>query len=270
MPAPENPPQPQVSRAEGVKKLGNIVPAPTDARPKTPPPAPGVFTMTQFLQEGVTPLFNAIEIATIPPRPKDAAPGIVEDTDPDGHTEFISHIKTPIPKHLTKPNVQLAPVPKTPQKNYVIKNTANMGKGIFAARDIKAYHLVFAERPILITHNGMCPPIYVGGNKGVAGPMSEENSRKMDIYGHIFLAAYEAQLQGALDRIKKEDKKMFMDLTHVPTFGEPWGPLARRIQTNPFGIMGLDTTNDKAKHYSGIGRVGSFMNHRFASSLWPC
>jgi hypothetical protein len=27
----------------------------------------------------------------------------------------------------------------------------------------------------------------------------------------------------------KEDKQMFMDLTHVP-----WSPLARRIQTNSF------------------------------------
>lgn len=112
--APENAPQPQINRAEIVKTSGNIVPAPTpatDARPKTPPPPPGAFTMTQFLQEGITPLFNTIEIATIPPRPKDAAHGLVEDTDPDGHTEFMSHIKRPIPEYLTKPNAQLAPVP---------------------------------------------------------------------------------------------------------------------------------------------------------------
>jgi hypothetical protein len=267
VPAPENAPQSQVNRAEIVKKSENIVPTPTDLRPKTPPPRPGTFTMTQFFQEGITPLFNTIEIATIPPRAKDAVPGLIEDTDPDGHIEFISHIKTPIPKYLTKPNVQLAPVPKTPQRNYIIKNTPNMGNGIFATREIKAYELVFAERPILITQNGMVPPIYVGGNKGIAGPnTSVENERKMEIYAKSFLAAYEAQLQGALDRMKKEDKQAFMDLTHVPTFGKSWGPLAQRIQTNAFGIMKLlDTTNDKPKHYSGIGKIGSFMNHRFVS-----
>ena len=267
MPAPENLPLTQVNRADIVKKSGNhTVPTPTDSRSKTPPPSPGVFTMTQFQQEGITPLFNAMEIATIPPRSKDAAPGLVVDTDPDGHTEFISHIKMPIPKHLTSPGVQLAPVPKTSQKNYIIKNTPNMGKGIFATREIKAYDLVFAERPILITHSGMVPPIYIGGNKGIAGPMSGENARKMGIYSNSFLVAFEAQLQGALDRMKKEDKQMFIDLTHVPTFGKLWGPLARRIQTNSFGIMNLDTTNGKPKPYSGIGKDASFMNHRFDSS----
>jgi len=222
--------------------------------------------MTQFLQEGINPLFDTIEIATIPPRPKNIASDLVDDTDPDGHIEFISHIKTPIPKHLTQPNAQLMPVPKTPQKNYMIKTTPDMGKGIFATRDIKAYDLVFAERPILITHNGVPPRIYVGGNKGIAGPMSLENSRKMDKYGHAFLAAYEAQLQGAIDKMKEEDKKAFMGLFHVSTFGQSWGPLAQRIQTNSFGIMGLDTMGDKAKHYSGIGKVASFMNHRFVSA----
>ena len=266
MPAQENASQPQVSRADIVKRAGKIDPAPTDARPKTPPPRPGAFTITQFLQEGVIPLFNTTEIATIPPRAKDAAPGLVEDTDPDGHTEFISHIKTPIPKHLTKPGVQLAPVPKTSQKNYTIKNTPNMGRGIFATREIKAYDLVFAERPILITHNGMVHPIYLGGNKGIAGPMSRENARKMEIYGKSFLAAYEAQLRGALDRMKEEDKQMFINLTHVPTFGELWGPLARRIQANSFGILNLDMTNDIPKPYSGIGKDASYMNHRFVFS----
>ena len=99
--------------------------------------------------------------------------------------------------------------------------------------------------------------------------MSAENARKMDIYGHAFLVAYEAQLQAVLDRMNEEDKQVFMDLTHVPTFGEKWGPLARRIQTNSFGIMGLDTTNDKPKYYSGIGKIASCMNHRFIPlHLW--
>ena len=90
--------------------------------------------------------------------------------------------------------------------------------------------------------------------------MSGENARKMGIYSNSFLVAYEAQLQGALDRMK-EDKQMFIDLTHVPTFGKLWGPLAQRIQTNSFGIMNLDTTNGKPKPYSGIGKDASFMNH---------
>lgn len=270
VPVPEYAPQPQIkAKAEIEKKSGNIDVALTDARPKTPPPPPAEFTMKQFLQEGVSPLLKTIEIATIPPRPRpkdDVASGLIEETDPDGHTEFISHIKTPIPKHLSKPNVQLEPVPKTPKKNYIIRNTPNMGKGIFATREIKAYDLVFAERPILITHSGMVPPIYIGGNKGIAGPMSVENTRKMENYAVSFLVAYEAQLQGALDRMKKEDKQNFMDLTHVSTFGKKWGPLAQRIQTNAFGITGLDTTNDKPKHYSGIGKDASFMNHRFVFS----
>ena len=145
-----------------------------------------------------------------------------------------------------------------------------MGRGIFAKRQIKAYDLVFAERPILITHNGMVPPIYIGENKGIAGPLSAENTRKMENYAKYFRAAYEAQLQRGLDRMKKEDKQAFMDLTHVPTFGEHWGLLAWRIQTNAFGIMSLDKTNDKPKHYSGIGKVASFMNHRFFSSYISC
>ena len=140
-----------------------------------------------------------------------------------------------------------------------------MGKGVFATREIKAYDLVFAERPILITHNGLVPPIFFGGNKGIPGPMSVENARKMEMYAKSFLATYEAQLQGALDRMKKEDKQLFMDLTNMPTFGEHWGP--RRIQTNGFGIISLDTTNDEPKLYAGIGKVASFMNHRFVSSL---
>ena len=67
--------------------------------------------------------------------------------------------------------------------------------------------------------------------------------------------------------MKKEDKEVFMDLAHS---GERWGPLLQRIQTNAFGIVGLDTTNDAVgKPYSGIGKVASFMNHRFASSCGP-
>ncbi|KIM46892.1 hypothetical protein M413DRAFT_422389 [Hebeloma cylindrosporum] len=154
---------------------------------------------------------------------------------------------TAIPINLTKPGMQLAPVPKTAQKNYIIKNTADMGKGIFATRDIKAYELVFAERPILITHNGIPPPIYLGGNKGLQGLCRRRPRGRW-----TFLA----QLRGALDRMKEEDKQAFMDLAQVPSFGEHWGPLGRRIQTNSFGIMGLDP-----KIYSGIGKVASFMNH---------
>jgi hypothetical protein len=206
-----------------------------------------------------------MEIATIPPRPKGATSDLVVDTNPDGHIEFISHIRTPIPKHLTRPNARLAPVPKTPQKNYTIKTTPNtsMGKGMFATRDIRAYDLVFAERPILITHNGIQPEIYSLGNKDFA-----ENERRVEDYVRAFRVAYEAQLQGALDKMKKEDREVFMDLTHVPTSGEQWGPLVQRIQTNGFAIRGLDTMNGKL--YSAIGKITSFMNHRFASShMWP-
>ena len=41
--------------------------------------------------------------------------------------------------------------------------------------------------------------------------MSVENAKKMKNYAESLQVAYEGQLQGALDRMKKDDKQVFAD-----------------------------------------------------------
>ncbi|KAF8960309.1 hypothetical protein BDZ97DRAFT_1922222 [Flammula alnicola] len=219
------------------------------------PPLASKFSLAMFQQYGVEPLFNSMTIATIPPRMTVSGQcDSLEDTD--GHAEFISYANTPIPKRLAKAGYP-KPVPKTPHLNYVIQSTLNMGQGVFAARDIKAYELVFAERPILITHVGG-HPIYVGEK---SGPVPPETSVVLDKYMIAFRTEWEKQLEGALGRMKEEDRKAYLGLVSTV---RGFGPLGGRVQTNAFGVIIEEAKvadPSKAKRYSAIGKVSSRINH---------
>jgi len=162
--------------------------------------------------------------------------------DPDGHFEFISHADWPIPERFTKPGA-IRPVPKTSQRNYEIRKSST-GLGMFATRDIKAYALVFAERPILITHDNqqgfyIAPPPKAAEGKPV--PVSPKIQSIMTQHKMSSRIAWEKQLEGALGRMKPEDRKEFMDLTATFEPGQ-WGPLSTRIKSNCYGLMGFDDT----------------------------
>ena len=191
--------------------------------------------------------------------------------DPDGHFEFISHADWPIPERFAKPEA-IRPIPKTSQRNYEIKKSST-GLGVFATRDIKAYELVFAERPILITHDNqqrvyIAPPPKAAGGKPV--PVSPKIQGIMTQHEMSSRIAWEKQLEGALGRMKPEDRKAFMDFTATFEPGQ-WGPLSTRIKTNCYGLMGFDDTMSyemtpeqarKVKVHCAVGKISSRINNR--------
>ena len=71
--------------------------------------------------------------------------------DPDGHSEWIVYGPTKAKVFNTPGFPKPVPKPEGTLPAYIIKNTPDMGLGVFATRDIMMGELIFAERQLLVS-----------------------------------------------------------------------------------------------------------------------
>ena len=174
--------------------------------------------------------------------------------DPDGHSEWMV-------KEGTKDKVIHAPgypqpVAKTPQINYIIKPTPDMGMGMFATRDIDLGDIILSERPLLVVPEVLAAPGVV-----IDKSYTEQQVQK------IMLVQSEKLLEMAFNRMNDQDKKRYMGLMNNHK-EDGSGPLMGILRTNRYGLNnylvdGPNGANVTAMmRYSAVCDMGSRINHR--------
>ena len=197
---------------------------------------------------------DVLLLTSIPPKKISGPP------DPDGHSEWMVHGPTKA-KVINAPGYpQPVPKPKAScgiQPAYVIKQTPNMGLGVFATRDIEMGELIFAERPLLVSPRG---------NVAMrVDPKVQHYSLKTQMA--IAMMEWEKTLEAAVGRMEPEDKKAFMELANSHK-DDGSGPILGIIRTNGFMVGsnifdGPEMRADGNNAYSGVVKIGSRINHRY-------
>ena len=143
------------------------------------------------------------------------------------------------------------PIPSLdPTKVVFTKEIPDMGVGLFAKCAVKAQHVVFSERPLLIF-----PKILSCNRQGLS---DEEAIEKHQL-------TFEKQLEQVLHAMTKEDSDAYKSLSNcLPKCPRLYG-IAR---TNAFGT-GSDIEEDnfeegKVEH-AAVGRLASRINHSYVA-----
>lgn len=129
-----------------------------------------------------------------------------------------------------------------------------MGLGLFATRDIKMGELIFAERPLIIT------PCNIGLITLYLPNVESQHDAKTTLA--IVRFEWEKKLELALGKMTPDDQAAFTSLANCHK-EDGSGPLLGISRTNGFGID--DLFDGEPKHlfrYTGVGKLGSCINHR--------
>ncbi|KAF8870756.1 hypothetical protein CPB84DRAFT_829378 [Gymnopilus junonius] len=203
------------------------------------------------------PEFASLTFVTIPPR----RPGYPDD--PDGHTELIfPKAGGTLNKILVTPGHPM-PIPKSAQRNYVIKPIEGMGLGMFAERDIPKGEIIFAERPLLCMTLAIRNAVLDGPIISKVPPLEVQAT---------YMNLIETRMGHALSRMSDVDQEAFMKLADCHE-GEPnCGPLVGRLRTNVYASTNRiwddlriqkspGATSMEKYGYEIIGKNASRINH---------
>ncbi|KAF9532797.1 hypothetical protein CPB83DRAFT_846383 [Crepidotus variabilis] len=173
---------------------------------------------------------------------------VPQPADDDGTTEWL------IRGGRTKSNIfhtpgYPAPVPKARLPNMVIvKETAEMGMGLFATCDIKRGELVFAERPLLVS------PCFIP-EQDFPHLTDEADERERQ----LFRAEFESYLKLAFQGMSFEKQEAFMSLSNCKS-KDSFGPLLGIFSSNGYQID-LDDDSESLDKYGAIGELAARINH---------
>ena len=167
--------------------------------------------------------------------------------DPDGHCEWI--VNGPTKARVVLTPGYPAPVPKPAMRKMTIRQTPDMGVGLFATQDIKMDELIFGERPILAAR---------ATRRAVGGLNLKEASDQQSFNEEL--------LRDALGRMTSADRNTFLRLRNSHTT-DGSGALGEIVRTTSFGLDGLfdgpEEKNDGSNSYTGVLKIGSYINHRY-------
>ena len=192
---------------------------------------------------------DTVVVTTIP------LPSDDQDRDPDGHCQWV--VRGPTKAKVVLAPGYPAPVPKPAERKITVRQTVDMGVGLFATKDIEMGELIFGERPIL----AMCSAI------GRFDRPNFRQARDQKSSNALAMAEFEQLLQGVLERLNSADRKTFLRMknTHKK---DGSGPLLGIVRTNGFALEGLydgpEEKKDNSNLYSGVLKIGSYINHRCA------
>jgi hypothetical protein len=186
---------------------------------------------------------DMIVFTTIPAR------YIGKPDDPDGHSEWMVRAPTKR-KVLTAPGYP-KPTPKPRMNLCIVKETPNMGLGLFATADISPDELVVSERPLFVYPKGLA-----------LSDKWDQNKYSQNDLMKIAMHEQERKLEYAVSRMNDDDQKAFKSLVNNHT-EDGSGPLLGICRTNGYGINlhdGLVKSNTNS--YGAFGKLGSRINHR--------
>ncbi|KAF8815516.1 SET domain-containing protein, partial [Phlegmacium glaucopus] len=155
--------------------------------------------------------------------------------DPDGHSEWM--VRAPTKRKPRMPNF------------CTVKETPNMGLGLFATADIGPDELLFSERPLIVYPMAM------------PSTLSESNQYLQLDFMKISLHEQEQNLECAVSRMSDDDQKAYRNLWNNHT-EDGSGPLLGIARTNGYVIDlhdGLVETTTNS--YCAVGKLASRINH---------
>lgn len=175
------------------------------------------------------------------------------DSDSSGVTEWLGFTYT------QKRIFALAGFPK-PTNNvvgppvYEVRETPDMGLGVFATRDMKAGELIVAERPLVVVPADI--------TDFAIGFEEDGETEKAQAILHVWEEAY----QMLVDRLSPENRDAFLGFTNSHT-EDGSGRITGIIQTNGYAVYELaedpsGPLDNVSCGYSAVGMVGSRFNHR--------
>ncbi|KAF8816542.1 SET domain-containing protein [Phlegmacium glaucopus] len=176
--------------------------------------------------------------------------------DPDGHSEWMVKASTKL-KVITAPGYpKSTPKPRMPNI-CTVKETPNMGFGLFATADIGPNELIFSERPLIV---------YPKSIMGVT--LDELNQYSRLDWKKIALHEWERKLEYLVGRMNDDDQKAYRSLWNSHT-EDGSGPLLGIARTNGYSISLHDgpvktTTNT----YAAVGKLASRINHSCLANVY--
>ncbi|RXW25166.1 hypothetical protein EST38_g648 [Candolleomyces aberdarensis] len=156
-------------------------------------------------------------------------------------------------KELILQNRSLARQIPTPSPvRYAIRETEDMGRGLFATRDVALGENVLVERPLVVL------PKNIGSAFKV--PRSGQNP---DQWHEVCMDEAEKLLGLARDRMNEEDRKLFESLCNISAEDPQRRPLVSILVSSAMNLHIRDApmAQNFGNGYVGIPRLGSRINH---------
>ncbi|KDR74814.1 hypothetical protein GALMADRAFT_141147 [Galerina marginata CBS 339.88] len=179
-------------------------------------------TPTNETTSPTRPELENLTFVTVPPR----RPNMSDDRD--GHVELLVPSYGNALKKIQNTPGYPKPVPKTPQKNYIIKQTEDMGIAMFATRDLQKGDLIFAERPYLCASEAVIASDVF--DQAIARNLPPEVAVK------FLRGLSEKRLQHMVSRMSEADKASIMHLANSHDDEEDTGPMTGRLRTNCYTV----------------------------------
>ena len=179
---------------------------------------------------------------------------------PHGETQCVWIVNGPTKLKVLNAAGYPARIPTPRPDLYELRSTPDMGEGLFAKRDISRGEIIFAERPLLVTHE------------------FSQGATLLDLFGpqQKMHSGYECLLEAAIARLPPENQADFKALQNGYT-ADQCGPLLGRVRTDNYDLRNLFDGSDRSENYKAVNKIASRINHRcvlrlsFAKTgLTPC
>jgi hypothetical protein len=165
---------------------------------------------------------------------------------------------------------------------YKLGSTTDMGKGLFAARDVKRGELILAERPLILEIKE--PPGAVINQTTINQQILEEYESLLETaFARLSLENQDAfkALHRNLDALENfktsSEYENFLEATGLPPMSrdefkalqatQSTNELFRISRTNRYGAFGLLNDGEKEAKFSVVCKIASRINHRCGSSF---
>jgi hypothetical protein len=149
-------------------------------------------------------------------------------------------------------------IPHPSPVRYAIRETEDMGRGLFATRDIAFGETILVERPL----------VALPKNIGSAFKIPRSGLTP-DKWHDLCMNEAEKLLGVARNRMNEEDRELFESLCNISAEDAQRRPLVSILVSNAMNLHIRDApvAQDFGNGYVGIPRLGSRINHRFVPNL---